>query len=294
MSEVTQDELSRLSPEERDAMGGDEDERRSLEEIIEDVGDVDDADDDVPDDDAAAVAKADDAPATNSGDEDDEDRPFVPTFQAEGVEDAEARLSDLESRRAQIIEAFRDGDKSVDEMDAELKDLDTQRAKLLEEKVKAAVFEDMGRQQAQQQWQWEVQRFMRTVKKAEGIDYADAKNAHLNKFLDSAVKLLANDPDNADKDSEWFLEEAHRMTRARYSLGSAPSQGAAKPSANGARRPDLRSVPPSLSAVPNAGADDPSTGESEFAYLEKLSGLELEAELARMSPSKVDRYLRSA
>jgi hypothetical protein len=156
------------------------------------------------------------------------------------------------------------------------------------------VFEDMGRQQAQQQWQWEVSRFMRTVKKTEGIDYADAKNAHLNKFLDSAVKLLANDPDNADRDSEWFLEEAHRMTRARYSLGGAPAQGAAKPSANGPRRPDLRSVPPSLSAVPNAGADDSSTGESEFAYLEKLSGLELEAELARMSPSKVDRYLRSA
>jgi len=84
------------------------------------------------------------------------------------------------------------------------------------------------------------------------------------------------------------------MTKTRDSLGAAPSQAAPRQAANATRRPDLRSVPPSLSAVPNAGADDPSTGESEFAYLEKLSGLELEAELARMSPSKVDRYLRSA
>ena len=84
------------------------------------------------------------------------------------------------------------------------------------------------------------------------------------------------------------------MTQARYSLGAAPSQAAPRQAANATRRPDLRSVPPSLSSVPNAGADDASTGESEFGYLEKLSGLELEAELARMSPAKQERYLRSA
>lgn len=299
MSDMTQDELDRLSPEERAAMGGDEDERRTLEEIIEDVGDADGKDADAEGDenggeDAGTQAQADDASAGEEADDDARERPFVPTYEAQGAENLDEQLAALNEQRTQIAQSFNDGDINSDEMLAQFKALDAERDRLTIEKAKASVFEDMGRQQAAQAWQWEVQRFMRDAKKNEGIDYADAKNAHLNKFLDSAVKLLANDPDNAERDSEWFLQEAHRMTKARYSLGAVPSQAAPRPAASATRRPDLRSVPPSLSSVPNAGADDASTGESEFGYLEKLSGLELEAELARMSPAKQERYLRSA
>lgn len=318
MGDITQEELDRLSPEEREALAGDDDERANLQGVVDDIDDDDvgsstdgkegkdgdgngdgQGDGDGDGDDAAGKNAGAGSGTVDDSDDDDTDRPFTPVYHAAATEETDAKLAELDTQRAAIMQAFRDGDKSIDEMEAELKDLDAQRSTLQEQKVKAAVFNDMAQQQANQQWQWEINRFLKTVKRSEGIDYRDEKNKHLNNSLDGMVKMLAADPENADKDGEWFLEEAHRLTKARFNLGSANSGsgkpgGDGKPSTPAPRRPDLKSVPPTLSQVPNAGADDKDTGDDEFAYLDKLSGMELEAELARMSPAKQDRYLRSA
>jgi hypothetical protein len=79
---------------------------------------------------------------------------------------------------------------------------------------------DLAEKAGERHWQWEVNRFMRDVrKKHEGIDYADS--IRLNTALDAEVKALANKPENADKPGRWFLREAHKKVKASSSSATS-------------------------------------------------------------------------
>jgi hypothetical protein len=195
------------------------------------------------------------------------------------VEKFDERIGALDQRASDAGEKFKAGDLSFEELQAETKAVERERGELEAAKLKADIASEQQVQTAEQRWQWEINRFYRRVEKDEGVKYTGS--SLLLAALDTRVKELANVKENADKDSTWFLEEAHRQVKAELGIGKKAAAGAR---ARGADRA--------------AGAEDHAAeldgGDavvSDFAELEKLEGLELENALARLPKHEADRYL---
>ena len=214
-------------------------------------------------------------------------------------------MASLKAAQDGSLEKFKAGDLDIDAFNTERDRIEAEREALRSAKVKADIASETQVQTSEQRWAWEVSRFIRRTAREEEIDYAKPL---LNAALDSQIKALANDAANKDKDSSWFLKEAHRIVKTELGLGkkaAAVEPGAAelkaaaekkdreaRAAATAARRPDRKGLPKSLSGVPSAGTDG-GADEGEFASLDKLSGIELENALARLPKTEADRYLRA-
>ncbi|PVY67213.1 hypothetical protein C8E08_4648 [Paracidovorax citrulli] len=115
------------------------------------------------------------------------------------------------------------------------------------------------------------------------MDYAKdhAKAADLDMFL----KVLAAAPENAAKPYHWFLEEGHRRVVALHGIATAKPAAVAPAT----RKPDASAVVTNLADLPGGGGDADPVGD-EFAELDKLTGLDYERELGRLSSEKRERY----
>lgn len=309
MSEYTQDELAALSPEERAALGVDDEEKDALGEIVEetkdaageeggDAADSDSEDDEADDKQEATSEKGDgEQDAEGTKDEaqaaDEEDEQFIPVYQAPKVENYDEQVKALAAERSAVLAKFKNGELEASDMDEQLEAIDSKRRDLDAAKTKADISEEQAAQTAHQKWQWEIGRFMRRAKEHDGVDYAQDTIMHA--ALDAQVKALGADPKHADKPQAWFLNEAHRLLRAKFGAADAATDTGkadkgAKPKIP-SRKPDLRRVPTSVAQLPGAGTDE-GGGDGEFAHLSKLSGIELEAAVASMSPAQQDRWYR--
>jgi hypothetical protein len=65
-------------------------------------------------------------------------------------------------------------------------------------------------EKAREEWGRQISTFKKIVLANEGINYDDTKLAAL---WDSEVRRLGNDPKNYDKESLWFLSEAHKNVK---------------------------------------------------------------------------------
>ena len=138
---------------------------------------------------------------------------------------------------------------------AELSKITEQRDALVAARIKAEISQEMTEQASAREWQQAVNRFIDLVAKNEQVDYrTDAARA---KDLDTFVKVLANDPENAQQSSEWFLQEAHKLVNARRGgTVTATMDDPPPPKERPApRKPDLKAVPKTLAHVP--GSDGP-------------------------------------
>lgn len=235
-------------------------------------------------------------PAAEEDAANEDDDEFKPKFEAQLPEDFDAQVAAVNSEFEGLAKRFKDGDIDFDEYNAEVAKLNARRDDLTAIKTKADVFETMNTQTAEQQWNFEVRRFMRSTAKAEGIDYTKDKDKADD--LDLFVKRLANDEKNADKSYEWFLSEAHKRVKALHGI---TDQQADKPAgkkdpiaeARNARKADPGKAPKTLAQVP--GGDGPGdVGGDEFAHIDNLDGLELETALAKMTPEQRIRYAQAA
>jgi hypothetical protein len=122
-----------------------------------------------------------------------------------------------------------------------------------------------------------VNALMDAAKKDDGIDYARATRT-CTSALDRTVKWLANDPANADKPEQWFLDEAHAMVKARTAWASQPPRRAAagrrplQRGPRGGKAPDLRHAAQHRACPRRPDSDD----GGEFAHLDNLTGMALE------------------
>lgn len=303
--------LANLTDEERAALAEDvsPEETAALEAIAgdEDANDASDGDGDESDASAAAkpapaaeakpaAAKPDSPPAAKAADADEDNEPeFRPTFKASLPEDFDAQVTALDDREKDLAAKFKAGEMDADKFIVETRDITSKRSDLNGMRTQASTFESMNAQTARQEWEWTVSKFMRTVKKAEGIDYlGDAdKGADFDQF----VKVLATKPGNESKDYDWFLAEAHKRTKALHGIAdkAAPTdkKSGDKPGDKPAsRKPDVSKLPGSLANVP--GGDGPGDVGDEFADIDKLSGLEYEMAMAKMSPAQRERFLLAA
>lgn len=285
---VMDEDLAGLSEEEREALKVDEAEVAALKAVAGEDQDDEPGDDQESTDQDKGDEKGEGM--AHDAQPEDDDQPFVPRYAVQEPENYDARMQELAEKRAQVVAQYKEGALELDEMLSQVEALDQQRTDLRLAKEKADLLKEQNEQNAEQLWQWEIQRFMRNVKRAEGIDYTDPI---LNAALDVAVKDLANKPEHADKDGEWFLTTAHSLVKQKFGLGTKEDKDKSKEDpvkkAVEERKPDLKAVPKNVGDLPRAGNEP--TGEDEFAYLDKLEGIELEQALAKLPKDQVERYL---
>lgn len=282
----TEEELSLLSQEERDAIAADSPEAdRELLQAVAGDGDGDGepegdgAGDEGAESAEGAAADASDEEEGAAGEDGAEDgdaeeegsEHFVPKYHAAPVEDYEQKMADLDQK-------FEDGD-------LQLKEYNQQRDALVRSQLKAEISSEQQEQIESQLWMREVSDFM--------DDHPEYKSSKMrNVALDATVKEIAADPANADKTYKWFLREAHKKVVEEFGGTAKPPANDNKPPVN-SRKPDLSGVPKSLAHLP--AAELPDTGSvDEFAHLDRMTGLELEKAVARLSESERERYRAAA
>jgi hypothetical protein len=310
-TELDKDIAATMTPEELEAINAEASPEEQLimrQQAEADADGEDDGDDDASD---AEESKANDsdangqetkvddtkeAAATTSGDVQgdeqklpvaDEADGFKPKYVAQLPEGFADKLTALAEQENALWAKFEAGEIDRAEMRAPLRAIEAERSELSKLQVKAEISTEMTQQSAAQEWEWSVKRFVAQVAKNEKIDYT--KDADKQADLDMFVKALANDARNNNKPNDWFLEEAHRLVKAKNGIAvtTTPAQQTVA-EAKEARKPPVANVPKTLAQVP--GGEGPGDLAGEFANLDTLSGMELENALAKMTPAQRERY----
>ncbi len=290
---------SLLSPEELEAINGSDYDDAEIDALKSLAGDDDEDDTDGDDrgEDDAEVGEASsetDSAATGANDSpavDEPDEKFSPTYRAQLPADYDEQLTALKQEFANLAEQFKQGDIDFEEYKALTDQLADRRDALTSLRTKAEISREMQEQSAEQEWQWTIRRFVAKTAREEKIDYRsdEAKRNDLDAF----VKVLAANPANANKDGDWFLNEAHRRVKTLHGIAeptqknNIPSKTEVPPS----RKPKLDGLPTTLAAVP--GSDGPGDIGDEFADIDKLEGIELERAISRMSKEQREKYARA-
>lgn len=230
-------------------------------------------------------AAAADAPAVA----DERDSNPMPSFAIEGPADFEASMEALKGERAALTAKFKEGEISVEELLDGQAAVDGRVNELREHRFAADLTATLDERTKAQVWKNEQDDFMDANKQY-------VENKILRSALNAAVIDVASKEENANRSGRWVLNEAHKAVQAAMGAKQAdPTPNPAtvvdagkKPAAD--RKPDLTLVPKTLANLPAADIQD--TGGDEFSALDKLDGVALEQELAKLTPEQEQRYLR--
>jgi hypothetical protein len=256
----------------------------------DDLDDDDDLDEDPPakaaDTKPAASVAADDTTTAAADSDDDVGAPeFRSVYTVEPVQDFDGKMAAFKAQKDALRAQFTDGEIDIDKFDESKDAIVAQEQALREQQLKYTIAVEQNEQNNIARWNWEQDRFF------ESEANAIYKNKLVMASLDTAVKDLANQPENANRPAAWFLKEADRQVREAMGLTAAPAADKKKdppPS----RKPDLTKIPPNLGGLP--AAEVAETGTGEFAHLENLDGIKLEQALAKLTPDEQARYLEAA
>jgi len=155
-----------------------------------------------------------------------------------------------------------------------------QQAALIAAQTRAEIARDFNNAQ----WERDVRRFMRDH---EQYAKSDVLYAALN-----AALTEVNKEDGAEKlDGDQILEAAHRRVMKEFGIVPPSANQAvrrqAKPAEAEAKA--RRAAPKTLADIP--AADEASTGADRFAHIDRLTGIEQENAIARMTPSEIEAWL---
>lgn len=285
----TDDDMTGLSPEERDAINGVDESEGDEQSVGDDADDdaEDDEDDDSGTDDTTADAAADDSAADTNGDDagavdsaaadaassaDDDSFPvvtdlpaiaFVPTFSGEILPEYQSRIDEIDAK-------FDAGD-----IDAK-----THRAAV--RKLEAA---SQNTESSTQLWNKQQEVFLQ-----HNPQFSADKNRIMFGALNQEVIRLANTPESAGKSGLEILYAAKQ--NVEKALGIVKQSPTAKPDDKKladkpkAARPTLKT----LADVPAADKDNESG--DRFAALDKMVGIELERALSKLSAADYEAYTR--
>lgn len=285
MTVLDAEALATLTPEERAAIQDSEyteAELAAMKHIAQDgdddADDDDDDDADGGDDDADAQDEAPapaPAPATVRG----------AGYDAQLPDDFADKVQAIKTAEAELKSRYKDGEIDFDEFEAQRETLANERETLQIARVKAEISADMSQQDMARQWRDSVDRFMATAARS-GMDYRQDKAKEGD--LDAFIKVLTANPENSNRDFDWFLTEADKRVRALHGV-PVTQEAAAKPVTR--RKPDMGGMPTTLAQVP--GGDGPGDVAGEFGDVDGLDGYDLESAIARMSPAQRERYARA-
>lgn len=210
------------------------------------------------------------------------------TYKAELPADYEDKVAANKAALTDLRTKFDNGEVDAAKYHAKLDELQEQRADLREAKTRAQVASEMLEQAEAGAWLSAINTFVADAATKPELGVVDYAKDHAEAAdLDVFVKALAAAPENAAKPHRWFLEEGHRRVVALHGIATAKPAAAAPAT----RKPDVSAVVTNLADLPGGDSDADPVGD-EFAELDKLTGLEYERELGRLSPEKRERYLR--
>lgn len=207
----------------------------------------------------------------------------TPYLVAEAPADAEAKLTEISTKKADLAKQFDDGDVTTAEYQAELDKLNREERTIERQIDRAQLAAELEEQRAINEREAEINTFLA------GVDIPrDPRNLRFQ-TLDAAVRIVANDEANANLGYAETMQKAYDMCVEQGVLQAKASakQVEAKPQKQ-AKAP-IES-PPSLARMPAAEATD--TGENRFAWLAAIRDPDKhEAAFAKLSPADQDAYL---
>lgn len=272
-----------LTDEERAALAEEDGTDETVSELDETGDDAGEADESAGEKDPAAEAagrddgaeddpKAEDDPAAESS------LPPAPILVAEAPQDAEARLTEIQTKKDELINQFDDGDITAKEYQQQLDALAKQQRDIEFAVNKAEMAAEMEKQRKYNEWVGTVNSFL-------NVNKVYRENPRLYKALDQEVKDVSATPEAANWDGNQILAQAHKNLVEAFNL---------KPTANsdGGNKPN---IPPTLGKIP--AADNNEMGGNRFAALDRLQNtnpIAYEEALAKMPESERDAYLASA
>lgn len=244
----------------------------------------------------AAAAPTDGAPAAEAPAAEPAATPSAapqpaPILVAQAPADAEAKLAEIASKRADLRKQYDDGEITFDQYDTQ-KDVLAKDERDIERAIdKAQIANDLSEQQRRNEWDSQCGTFL-----AAHAEYDGGKGERFE-HLNETLKAIAVMPRNQGLTGPQLLEKAHKLVLAELNEApaAAPAPAAdAKPAAKAAPAPAPK-LPPNLAHIPAAAGTE--TGESRFAALDRLQSTNYdayEAALAKMSPAEQSEYLQSA
>lgn len=195
------------------------------------------------------------------------------------------KLQALDTTKAEAFAKLMDGEITAADYSKVETDYFNQRDALRDDKA------------LERQWWSDVHKFQAEAVRTSGINYqADPEK---NSALDDWVKRLSDKPEHADKPATWFLQEAHKKVMAEFDIapiaqktGNLPDKNVAdgkKVAPKPVRAPKLDNIPPTLGGLP-VSADSGAGDAGEFSHLDRLTGMDFERALAKMTPDQKARY----
>ncbi len=287
MSEFTDDELAGLSEEERKAIEEENvpgDEPAGDEPADEEPGEETPAGEEMS---ADGDAPAGEETGSVEGPEGEPDRPaasttqpplpFVQFLDVKADADLQAKLEEL--------------NKQLEEGDIDLVEYTRLRDPIILQQVEARLAEKFNQQSAEQLWKYEQRIFF-------GQNRQYREDPAMNGALQAVFKSL-DTQENAHKTGLELLNEAKDLVEAslakRYGAvgkqesNPAPEKSEAQPPKDKKPAIEKAELPRTLANVPPADTND--TGRNEFSHLDKLTGVEYEKAVARLTPDQQARDL---
>jgi len=164
---------------------------------------------------AATTEEADQAAATAEATQ------AAPILIAPVVEDAAAKLAEIDTKKEALLNQFDDGDITMREYQKQVAELDKDMRLIERAQDRAELAGQMEQQRLQNDWNATCAAFVSTH-----AVYKD--NARLYKALDAEVRELATKPETAQWTGQQFLTRLTRTSRPRLALPRHPAQSPAK------------------------------------------------------------------
>jgi hypothetical protein len=230
----------------------------------QDTDDGDDPDEESPEGDEPDDGDADPEPVEY----DDKEEPVNPFDYSDA---AQEQIKDLR-------EKLNDGELSPAEYDEQV------------DKIKSDDYKQRMQESENRRWGKAVNVFLSQHK-----DYTQESNPTKFAALDSEVKRMVQAGEIGNMGHMQILEQA--KSNVEKAFGFVPEKP--KPDAGGKKNKGQKTAKPkskapdapNLGDVPAAGVENPKANNSEFAHLDKLTGVDLETALEKMTPAQQERYL---
>lgn len=242
--------------------------------------------------DAAAAKAAEEAAAADAGKKDvPTETPAIeaeatkqqPILVAPALEDADARLAEIATKKDALLTQFDDGDITAREYQKQLDALAKEERQIEFQQHEANLASKLEQQRLQNEWTSTCNSFVESHP-------IYKNNDRLYRTLDAEVRELAAKPETASWSGQRFLDEAHKNLKTAFGFSEPTDQG----KADKAKYDPAASLPPNLARVP--AADIESTSGGKYAVLDRLAStdpLGYEAALEKMSEAERNAYLAS-
>lgn len=225
-------------------------------------------------DDAAAAAEPAAAPQQSA-----------PVLIAQPLEDAQAKLADIATKKTDLVTRFDDGDITTKEYQQELDALNKAEREIEFAIHETKLAEKMEQQRLQNEWTATVNAFIGANDR-----YDPVKNPRMYQMLDMEVRAVAGTEEAKAMTGAQILRKAHENLAEAFGFADEQKQTPAQQ--QGKKTAAKPALPPSLDKVP--AADTPDMSQGRFAGLDRLAQtnpIAYEEALMKLSDSEREAYL---